>query len=79
MNKTQVRDIIDCLLFSSSPDICADWNDAKQKRFVKLAKQLSDEHEVQPSKDIYLFGDCMFEVPWSEDIRDQFPKLRKEK
>lgn len=61
--------IVECLLFSASVQICANWDAAKQERMVELAKTLG----VNPSEDIEFWkDDYENEEPWSTQIPEFF-------
>lgn len=78
LTKKEAQDIVDALLFSSSSDICADWKKARYVGFAKLAKKVASEFGVNPSEDIFLFGDNLYEEKHSEGLKKAFPKLRIE-
>ena len=76
LTKKEAQDIVDALLFSSTCDICADWERPRYAQFAKLAKKVADEFKVDPSKDIYLFGSGIYEEKHSAGLKKIFPKLR---
>ena len=61
--------IVDCLLFSASVQICANWSEEKQERMVELAKTIG----AQPSEDIEFYSDDYeLEEPWASQIPKHF-------
>jgi hypothetical protein len=63
------RLIVDCLLFASSVQVCANWGEEEQRRMLEIAKML----EVQPTKNIEFWKDEMeSEEPWADQIPEHF-------
>jgi hypothetical protein len=61
--------IVECLLFSASVQVCANWDAEKQERMVELAKTLG----INPSEDIEFWKDDMeYEEPWAAQIPEKF-------
>jgi hypothetical protein len=66
--------LVECLLFASGPDICAEWTPNCARDMVNLAKKLNDPM-VKLDK-IYLFEYDMFEDEQTvEEIIKHFPNL----
>lgn len=69
MTKEDKQLIVEALLFASSVEICADWEEEKLRNMIKLAESL----KVQPSKDIKFYGDPNeTEDPWGKEIPEKF-------
>jgi hypothetical protein len=69
MEQNDKQLIVDCLLFSASVQICANWDEEKQTRMVELAKTIG----AQPSKDIEFYADDYeLEEPWASQIPKHF-------
>ncbi len=61
--------IVDCLLFSSSSQVCSNWDVEKHARMVELAKTI----DAQPSEDIEFWADDYeLEEPWATQIPEEF-------
>ncbi len=61
--------IVECLLFSSSVQVCANWDAKKQERMLELAKTFG----TNPSEDIEFWKDDMeYEEPWATQIPEFF-------
>jgi hypothetical protein len=69
MEQNDKQLIVDCLLFSASVQVCANWDEEKQARMVELAKTIG----AQPSKDIEFWSDDYeLEEPWASQIPEHF-------
>jgi hypothetical protein len=69
MEQNDKQLIVECLLFSASVQVCANWDDEKQKRMIELAKTLG----TNPSEDIEFWKDDMeYEEPWASQIPEIF-------
>ena len=69
MDNNDKQLIVECLLFSSSVQVCANWGAEKQERMVELAKTMG----TQPSNDIEFWKDeYEVEEPWASQIPKHF-------
>ena len=69
MDKDDRQLIVECLLFSASVQVCANWDAEKQERMVELAKTLG----INPSEDIEFWADDYeLEEPWAAQIPEKF-------
>ncbi len=69
MDNNDKQLIVECLLFSASVQVCANWDEEKQAKMVELAKTL----KVNPSNNIEFWKDDMeLEEPWAAQIPKHF-------
>lgn len=70
----EIQLLVEVLLFSSTVDVCAEWNPKHQQDMIQLAKKIND-----PSvklENIYLFSTGVLEEPeLTKQVTENFPNL----
>lgn len=66
--------LVECLLFASGPDVCAEWALSRTKDMIELAKKLNDP--IVKLDEIYLFeSDFLEDEETVEELIKHFPNL----
>ena len=66
--------LVECLLFASCTDICAEWSPERSKDMLKLAKKLNEP--TIKLDEVYLFEADIFEDTEAvNNITENFPNL----
>lgn len=66
--------LVECLLFSSMIDICAEWTPKQNQDMIDLAKKINDSNVRLDS--IYIFDKCKFDNPKIvAEVVKEFPNL----
>jgi hypothetical protein len=78
LDKKKINHIIEALLFSSSVNIGAEWEEKDFTEMIDLAKELKQvcEDDVELSK-ICFYEEQNYEDNWSKDLIKSFKKLIK--
>lgn len=79
LNKDEVKTILECLLFSSSVDVCASWYEEDTKKMLNLAERLRYQYRDVPIENVYMthFNDDkdLFMEKYSKRIIKTFPEI----
>ena len=57
LEESEVQYILDALLFMSSVDIIANYDDPESMNMVEIASKINEQSKVIPSDRITIFGD----------------------
>lgn len=81
LTKDEIKIILECLLFSSSVDVCASWYQEDTKNMLNLAEKIRCEFNDVPLENVYithfLGDDELFMDKHSQSIIKNFPEIQK--
>lgn len=79
LNKEEVKTILECLLFSSSVDVCASWYQEDTKKMLELAERFRYQFNDVPIENVYMthFNEDkdLFMEKYSKRIIKSFPEI----
>lgn len=81
LSKEEIITILECLLFSSSTDVCASWYKENVDTMLSLTKKIRLKIPQILTENVYIFTDnenC-YEDASSKDTLKIFPELIKQK
>lgn len=79
--KEEIKTILECLLFSSSVDVCASWYKEDTDKMLSLAEKIRLNNPKVLLENIYISrfseDDEMFSDKYSEKIITLFPEIEQ--
>lgn len=80
-SKEDIKTILECILFSSSVDVCASWYKEDTDKMLELAERLRMDHTDIPIENVYISRFEDEEHPFMDEqtqrIVDAFPEIEK--
>lgn len=81
LTKDEIKIILECLLFSSSIDVCASWYQEDTKNMLNLAEKIRHKYNDIVLENIYMThfsdDDELFMDKHSQTIIKNFPEIEK--
>jgi hypothetical protein len=75
----EIQTILECLLFSSSVDVCASWYQEDVDKMLKLTEKIRHKFQSIPIENVYLShfsdDDNLFVDKHSSRILSNFPEM----
>ena len=80
LTKEEISTLLECLLYSSTVDVCASWYDENVKTMIELTKKIRINLPEILTENVYLLplNEYGFENNYSNEILKIFPELTKE-
>lgn len=81
LTKEELSTVLECLLFSSSVDICANWYKENAINMMEVAKKIRKLYPEILIENVYVYEskDVEHNDEHTDEIVNSFPEIRKEK